>query len=132
MKFQIALLRFFAIASDLVALAYFFMPAQMSGLLGIQLTQPSAIGDVRASYGGLIIGLAIFLWLCANPTHARTGVRLLLLAIVGLMTGRLFGILVDGPTNTAGLLLLGIEISTTIACLLALRANPAPAHLQTA
>ena len=132
MKFQIALLRFFAIGSELVALAYFFMPAQMSGLLGIQLMQPSAFGDVRASYGGLIIGLAIFLWLCANATHARMGVRLLLLAIAGLMIGRLFGILVDGPTNTAGWVLLGIEVSTTIACVLALRASPAPAHFQTA
>lgn len=132
MKFQIVLLRLGAIAFDLFGLAYFFMPQQMSGLLGIQLTQPSAFGDVRATYGGLAFGIAIFLWLCANPAQARLGVRLLLLMGIGLMTGRIVGILFDGAPNAAALALLSLEVVTTVACLFALRTHSAPAQLQTA
>jgi hypothetical protein len=132
MNFQINLLRFAAIVFDLFGLACFFLPQQMVGLIGYQLTQPSAIGEVRATYGGLSIGIAIFLWLCANPTHARLGLRLMLLVVAGLMIGRIVGIAIDGPPNIAALALLTTEVGFTVASLLALRTASAPAHLQTA
>ena len=102
----------------------------MAGLFGIQLTQPSAFGDVRAIYGGLGIGAALFLWQCATPTHARMGVRLLLLSFGGLLFSRSLSIVIDGPPNAAALVLLSLEVVMTIVSMLALRSPTETAQLQ--
>ena len=127
MKNQIILLRAAAVAFDLYGLAYFFMPHQMSALLGAQLTQPGAAGDVRAVYGGLAFGLAIFFWLCANPADARTGLKALLLTCGGLALGRLAGIVLDGLPGPFGWALLAVEAGGELAALLALRMGAMPA-----
>ena len=51
---------------------------------------------------------------------------------LGLMIGRIVGMVVDGPPNIAALVLLTIEIATVLASALALRTSPAPAQLQAA
>lgn len=130
MKFQITLVRLGAVGFDLFGLAYFFMPQQMSGLLGIQLTQPSAFGDVRAVYGGLAFGVAVFLWLCGNPIHARMGAKLLLLMGIGLVSGRILSIVINGAPNAAALVLLSLEVVMTIVSMLALRSPTETAQLQ--
>ena len=132
MKFQITLVRLGAVGFDLFGLAYFFMPQQMSGLLGIQLTQPSAFGDVRAVYGGLAFGVAVFLWLCGNPIHARMGAKLLLLMGIGLVSGRILSIVINGAPNAAALVLLSIEVSMTLVSIFALRTPAETTQLQTA
>jgi hypothetical protein len=123
MKLQIFLLRFMAIAFDLFGIVYFFLPAQTAGTLGIQLTQPSAFGDVRATYGGLAFGIAIFLWMCATPAHVRLGLRLVLLMGLGLMLCRLLSMVIDGAPNTAALFFLGLEVFMVVSSALALRAK---------
>jgi Domain of unknown function (DUF4345) len=126
LKNQIILLRAAAVAFDLFGLAYFFMPIQMSALLGAQLTQPGAVGDVRAVYGGLSFGLSILFWLCANPAEARTGLKALLLTCGGLAVGRLVGLVLDGMPAPFGLALLGVEAAGVVLAMLALRSASVP------
>jgi hypothetical protein len=109
----IAIVRLGAIGFTLFGLAYLAAPQFMAALLGIQLTTPSAFGDVRASYGGLPIALGIFLWLCARPERVRMGALLMMLTGIGLADSRLLSIALDGAPNAAAWTLLAIETATT-------------------
>ena len=45
--------------------AFLLRPAQMAQMVGIELPEPTARMEIRAFYGGLEIGLAVFLFACA-------------------------------------------------------------------
>jgi hypothetical protein len=82
----------------------------------------SALTDMRATYGGLSIGLAAFYALCASrPQWVRPGVLASLLVLVGLAVARLIGIAADGSPNGFILLILGTEIVAAILFFAALR-----------
>jgi O-antigen/teichoic acid export membrane protein len=76
--------------------AYLFVPSLFE-MNGQALTTPAARTDVRAIYGALSIGLALFL----APGVFRAGghaneLRLSALVFGALALGRVFGVLVDG------------------------------------
>lgn len=61
---------------------------------------PGALTDMRASYGGMALGLAIIFGLCAvNRSLTRLGVQGVLAVMAALASARLLGILVDGAPN---------------------------------
>ena len=74
----------------------FAIPTALEGV-GIQLTTPEAFVDVRATYGGLELGLAAFLAVAqARPAWHRAGLLAAAMAIGGFGTARLAGILLAG------------------------------------
>jgi len=57
---------------------------------------PNARAEVRAMYGGLELGIAIFLLLCLRgPDLTQIGLHLQFLALVGLGGGRLIGVAIE-------------------------------------
>ncbi len=77
--------------------AYFLWPQEMGAVSGMLLMEPSAVTDVRAQYGALPVGLAVFLALAlwrSELTHPA--LVLLLVLYASLALGRIAGLWLDG------------------------------------
>lgn len=83
---------------------------------------PSAMTDMRATYGGMALGLATIFWLCArNETYVRLGVQGVLSVMVALALARTLGMLVDREPNTFMFVLLAAEGVMAVLALAVLR-----------
>jgi hypothetical protein len=72
---------------------------------------PSAIIDMRATYGGVAIGMGLFFALCATRPHwVRPGLVGSMLVIASIAAARVVGLVVDGGPNAFMLLLLSTEV----------------------
>lgn len=93
--------RVFLVAQILVlagfGVAYFLRPQEMGAVSGMLLMEAAAVTDVRAYYGALQIGLAVFLglglWL---RDLTRPALILLLVVYASLALGRIAGLWLDG------------------------------------
>ncbi len=95
--------------------------------MGIQLTTPEALIDVRATYGGLELGLAAFLLVAqARPAWHRGALLLAALCIGGFGAGRLGGILLAGEGTTLMWNFLAIEAAAGAVLAWAYRSSSAP------
>lgn len=83
---------------------------------------PSAMTDMRATYGGMALGLAAIFWLCArNEVSVRLGVQGVLAVMVALAVTRTLGMLVDKAPNIFMFVLLAAEGVTAVLALVVLR-----------
>jgi hypothetical protein len=87
-------------------------PAGMAGPLGIVLSNADALTDAQAVYGGLELGLGLYLAWCALRQPLRFGGLLAAtLALAGLGLSRLAGIVaVAGPISHATTQLLATDL----------------------
>ncbi len=77
--------------------AYFVRPHEMANLSGMLLMEAAAITDVRAYYGGLQIGLGLWLGLALLRRElVRPALMLLVMLYSALLLGRLGGLVLDG------------------------------------
>jgi hypothetical protein len=91
---------------------FLLFPTTFCAAVDIELTSPTAITDVRATYGGFEIGLALFVCFCARqPALHRTGLLVIACTVGGFGAGRLFGIILDGSTVP---LMVGFTILETV------------------
>ncbi len=97
-------------------LLYLFSPQTLAETAGLT-ANASGLTDIRATYGGFQIGLALFLfWSCRSADNVgsalvATGV---IFACVGL--GRLYGVIVDGEFSGFNMIGLMFEVFLTAAC----------------
>ena len=71
----------------------------------------SALIDLRATYGGMALGLGLFWGFCARRQRTvRIGLMASLLVLLGIALGRLIGMVVDGSPNTFMFALLAAEL----------------------
>ncbi len=83
----------------------------------------SAVIDMRATYGGMALGIGLFFGLCAyRQTNILLGLIAALLVMTSVAGGRLFGIVMNGAPNLFMLILLAAELLFTVLLLLALKA----------
>ncbi|TWE01424.1 uncharacterized protein DUF4345 [Pseudomonas sp. AG1028] len=76
---------------------YFLWPQEMGAVSGMLLMESSAVTDVRAQYGALPVGLAVFLALALwRPELTRPALILLLVLYASLALGRIAGLWLDG------------------------------------
>lgn len=104
---------------DVVAFLVFggwglFAPASLAEVVGFGLDGHAAVTEIRATYGGLELGLAAALSVgLARPAHARSALALAALAFAGFATGRCVGLAVDGMDTThAGIA--AIEVAAAV------------------
>jgi hypothetical protein len=76
-------------------------PERTLGLLGLAYANPShmaaALGEVRATYGGLFAVMGLYtLFAAMDPAAHRSRLLFIGLLWIGMGTGRLFGVYVDG------------------------------------
>lgn len=102
-------------------LAYLLAPARLVEPAGFSLPTPSALSDVRATYGGFALGLAAFLlWCTRAPQRVPTGLLGLALIEAGVGLCRAIGVWIDGAFNRFHATAFLIEISLALLALIAL------------
>lgn len=120
-----------AVAFAAPGAAFLLWPERFAGVLGITLDGPLARTDVRAVFGGLELGVAAVLALCAmRSTRAADGLALLCATAGGMLAGRLLGLARDGAPGALGVALGVVELALLAGALVAwlrLRAAPAAA-----
>jgi len=90
--------------------------------LGIELTTADAAADVRAVYGGLDLGVAVFLAWCAAARHRiYTGAVAMTICLAGITLSRALGLLAEGPHMNLSYYLLAFEGLGVLAGVAALR-----------
>jgi hypothetical protein len=91
----------------LLGLAALFYPERVLGMLGFSILNPShaagALGEVRATYGGVFSVMGLFTLLAAmNPAAHRARLLFVGLLWLGASGGRLVGVFVDGNPGLFG------------------------------
>lgn len=104
-------------------LGFTFAPALLASVVsGAEPATPSAVIDMRATYGGMALGLATLFWLCARDEQGVSiGIRGVLGVMVFLALSRLLGIVIDGSPNAFMVLLLAAEVVMAVLAVVALR-----------
>lgn len=96
-------------------------PAQVLSGVGIKIEGVDAKTEVRATYGGLQLALALVFAVTGRSQKLWLGgVALLWLAMGGLLAGRLVSYLVDGPPGRVTLFLAAFETTLWLPCCLIL------------
>jgi len=102
-------------------LGFIVAPSYFSGLFtGGTFTTASAAIDVRATYGGLGLGVGIWLLLCLKR-NVRLGLLGSLVVLASIVFGRTVGLVADGNPNNFMFVFLVAEVAFLVATLYALR-----------
>lgn len=110
-----------------IGLAFLVAPSAMGAFVGLTLDGAVADNDLRAVYGGLQLGIALFLaWCAAAPERLRAGVAAQLCTFGGLAFGRVVSWGVAGSPGELGIALHGAELFGVAAGIVAWRALPPP------
>jgi len=100
-----------AIAYAAIGLIFLIDPVYWGSSVDISLPTPTAIIDLRATYGGCMLAIAIFLAYClANSRLIRVGLIFQAISLGGFGLARLAGIIMNPPTRGIMYYLLLAEI----------------------
>lgn len=103
-------------------LPFLLLPAQMTSFVGVSLTTVTADNDVRAVYGGVATGLAVFLAMAVRRSDWLVpALVVVLLTLGGLSMGRFISWIVQGLPDPIGLLLHAAELTGFVLVLFTLR-----------
>jgi len=96
---------------------WFLIWPEALSLVGLSAESPAARTELRATYGGLELGLCAFLAWCAagSPERARIGLVALGLSTLGFACGRVTGLVLDRPPEPIFLTLVAVEVVSTLA-----------------
>jgi len=89
-----------AVMSVVFGVIYLVAPYSMTNPMGFGQLAPSALTDVRATYGGLQIGMGLFLFWCLTPARMRAGLLFTLLSVGALAICRGIGLVIDGDVTS--------------------------------
>jgi hypothetical protein len=91
------------------SLAYWLRPYEMANLNGMLLMETASVSHMRVYYGGLQLGLALFLlWAMQAPERARAALVMLVITMLALVAGRLGSLWLDGGE------LIGFDLASLI------------------
>ncbi len=107
-----SLLLFNALVFAFVGVSFLLFPTYASQIVtGDVPATPSGLMDMRATYGGVLLGVGLVFQMLNKEPQTRCAGLLALALILGLMAiGRLIGMMLDGPANTIMYLFLAYEI----------------------
>jgi hypothetical protein len=113
---------FASVAFFIYGSAFLFFPIFTTSLVGIELSIPSAIIDVRATYGGSVLGTSvIFALFSTRDEWLRLGLITEISVLGGFIFGRVIGLIVDKEPNIFIYILLVGEIVGLLLAIAALR-----------
>ncbi len=115
-------LRIIAAILFIFGIIYLVNPAMLAAKAGIT-ADPSGLTDIRATYGGVQIGIAVFLfWACRSEAYLKPALVATLVIFGSVGAGRLYGAIADGALSGFNQIGLGFEIVLTVVCTLFLMA----------
>ena len=95
----------------LLALLALFRPLFTAQLIGLDVIGGHGLNEIRATYGGLVVTLAVVaLWALLNRSRSAPYLRLAGLLWLGAALGRMFSLLIDGPLLPVTFVGLGLEL----------------------
>ena len=119
--FVVGTLALGALAFGAFGVQWLLDPVAMANPLGIHLTNSDATSDARAVYGGLELGVGLFLSWCVASADRRTlGLTALALCLFGLGFSRLTGIVLAPDVTSATWQLLATDLGGAVLCTVAL------------
>lgn len=97
---------------------WFLISPEAVNVTGVAVDSPAARTEVRATYGGLELGLGLFFgWCLLDPARTRAGLVATALTVGGFGAGRTLGLVVDRPPEPIFLTLLAVEsLTVALAC----------------
>src|SRR2546422_773211 len=112
MKFAVILLWVTAALFAGFGVGFVAAPEQLAKFItGSAPSIPTAVIDMRATYGGVAFGMGLFFGLCAaRPRWVRPGLFGSLLVVASIAMARCVGLVVDRGPNAVMLLLLSTEV----------------------
>lgn len=113
MKTETLILRIYAIVFIIFSLPAFFIPQQFAEILQFNIDLPGAKMEFVAAYGGLILGIGLFLMICIRE-NPRFGLLAILCTVGSLMVGRIIGYVLDQDTTWVQNTFLIIELLTVL------------------
>ena len=97
-------------------------------LTGATPATTNALIDIRATYGGMALGIGLFFAFCARQqSSVRIGLIASLFVAAGIVFGRLAGIVVDGSPNPFMIALLAGDTLFIVLFVVALKRTPGKA-----
>lgn len=114
--------------SVVFGVGYLIKPDVFTGPMEFGTLAPSALTDVRATYGGFQIGMGLFMFWCArHDSRVYTGMLLTLLSVAGIAACRALGMFVlDGSPNDTLKSTLALEVTLTVITIVLLARTPKP------
>lgn len=114
-----------------LSLAYWVRPYEMANLNGMLLMESASVSHMRVYYGGLQLGLALFLlWAAREPERVRPALVMLMITMLALVLGRLVSLWLDGGAligfDLASLIYRVLAAALAAAAWLAIREKPEP------
>jgi hypothetical protein len=95
---------------------------QSMGILGVELARPAAVTEIRAFYGGLELGMALFFFRAMrDAAWHRPALFVQAASLGGVVLARLIGIVIDGSGEPLVLLLAAGEGACGLLGFIALR-----------
>ena len=90
---------------------YLLEPSDVRDALGISPENPSALAEIRSTYGGLHVGIALFLIACAaREGTRRAGLLFCGLAFLGAGLARFAGVLEFQTTEARPIVIASLEV----------------------
>ncbi|GAA4098672.1 DUF4345 domain-containing protein [Zhongshania borealis] len=125
MNFNVLLINITAAIFALYGLGFVFAPAQLALLItDAAPATATALTDMRATYGGMSVGVGIVLFVLSSKAETiRLGLLAVLLLMVGMGGGRLVGLIIDGAENQIMYVYLALEVVASVAAWLLLSRN---------
>lgn len=106
-----------ALAASFVAfgVAFLLSPAKLAELAGLSAPGKLGLIELRAFYGGLEIGLGVFLAVTAMRRDWQLpGLLAALLSLIGVVAARIYGMTVEGWPGATVLVFLALELGGVV------------------
>ncbi|MBK7580510.1 MAG: DUF4345 family protein [Myxococcales bacterium] len=117
-----------------VGVAFLLAPAKLAAFADLSTTSKLGLIELRAFYGGIEIGLGVFLAVTAmRKDWQLPGLLAALLSLLGIVAARIYGMTVEGWPGVTVLLFLLIEVAGVVAAgygLMRIKRGPAEADLE--
>jgi hypothetical protein len=115
------LLWFSAVVFGAIGVYFLAAPDQAAAAIGLSLDNDTARTDVRATYGGMVLGVAVFFgWAALEESRYEAGLWSMGLVYGGLALGRVLAIAQGQRPNPMIWAYLAIELVVTLASVLLL------------
>ncbi len=94
-----------------LGIALLFWPVQILKSVEVTFTTVTAFADIRADYGGCILGIGVFLaWCALKAPLVRTGLFCTGFTFSGYVLGRVLSLLIDGMPKPIIFTLMIVEV----------------------
>lgn len=128
MNFKTTLIWINALFFIAYGLGFLFFPETLGLLVtGSAPSTSSGIIDMRATYGGMTLGLGVLFGLSArDPRTVWLGVWGIIVVMICMAGARLFGMMQDGTPNSIMYIYFAVEVMIAVLAFWALRRDESP------